>query len=263
MSRIVITTSTYIGPDLDPGRISGYFNSLENAIAVVPEYREYLHVFVVTMGSSFSPDLISFLKERIPNLEIINSGINGKRMARCVAKIRNRCIQDLMLEDDIVCAFDDDYVFNPYCFKFIKMVYDENPEVNFLSVLKPHENIPLAFLERISGLYWWKVENSMGGSSTYRWKEFSKHIYAFFEEYGVTEDEPGEARSFDQFFFPFVSKRVGGPCIYHLMNFSLCQHTNQISYWFNVRGNNPLNHMYGDRYDPLINPFLIRKLLGG
>lgn len=266
MSRLVITCGTFNPPDCSFERIRDFFESIRNSFQVVPEMKERMLVILVVMGEGHPEGLVNYWRSFVPNLVIEHTGINERRAARVVAMLRNNAIERHMEDDDIVCAFDDDYVFNPYAFKFVQMLFDENPDISFASVFKPWEqlkDVDQGLVVKKSGFTFWITSSVMGGCSIYRWSEFKKHIYDYFKEFNVQLESDNVVRhgSFDQTFFAYCGKRIGKPFIYHLMDFSLMQHVWHKSNWYEERGNRPLHHTWSDRFDPCFDPFLVKELL--
>jgi hypothetical protein len=255
---MTIVTCTYNPPGSDYKRINNFLISLRNSLLTVPEMKKKLAILIIMMGEPL-PDMLIDYYAAYMDMLCVDSGIRDKRFARSVALIRHKIMRELVMKNDIVCTFDDDYALNPYALKFINMIYEENVQVDFLSVMKPNQNYPASYLTKLSGFLFWVTESCIGGATTYRWKEFRKYADDYFEYYETTPEGSGFKESFDQTFFPYIAERIGKPFFYHLMDFGLVQHCNYLSYWFKQRGGTARSHAYGDRFDPFINPFELRR----
>jgi hypothetical protein len=150
----------------------------------------------------------------------------------------------------ILCNFDDDYILNPHVIDFAQRVFDENEEIDHLSLLRG-PNVP-DMGERIyswKGFNFIKWPSCMGGSLMVRWKKFYPLVSEYFEKYLVSLEDSGRGGMFDQSYFKFLSEKFGHNWhVYTLLNYSLVQHCDYGS----IYGHN--GHMYAERFDPIVDP---------
>lgn len=174
----------------------------------------------------------------------------GKRLYADIIKERNEFLQEIANEDTIIVNTDDDYSFNPYAFRVIKKVFLENPKVNYISLLKGGLPTPLTIKPVImSGFTFFKVNSCMGGSIIAKWSIFKEDVDQYIEKYNSDN-------MFDIGFFNFINNKYGEDSVYMLFNFSLVQHCNLISSYLESKDERgKLAHMYGEHFDPRMNPF--------
>jgi hypothetical protein len=144
-------------------------------------------------------------------------------------------------EETVAFLIDDDYIMNPNAFRVAKKIFFENPEVNYVSLLKGPGVQPEEIV-KLSGIPFFRSHSCMGGSMTIRWKTFLPMVQRFFEKCGMNNQ-------FDQIFWDFIEEETGEKDqVYTIWNCSLIQHCDLGSHYDNDSG-----HMYGEAYDPRIN----------
>lgn len=146
-------------------------------------------------------------------------------------------------DDTILITTDDDYVFNPHLVEFADKIFSENPQIDYLSVLRGSGLIETN-IEILSGFPFMRCHSMMGGSMIVRWKAFETHARSFFDKYGLTNmyDVPYWKYLEEHFGLQNVVYTLMGPC-------SLMQHCNLGS---NYRGKEE-GHAYAENFDPRMN----------
>lgn len=152
-------------------------------------------------------------------------------------------------EDTIYINFDDDYVMNPYWFKFLRKIYEENETVEYLTLLKADPGYEYQ-VESLSGFDSCRVGSSMGGAFSARWKSFYPVVTKFLEKYGT-------GGMFDVEFWEFLREETGRPHnIYMPLAVSLIQHCNHVSNFLDMKHEQSrLQHQYGFDFEPIADPF--------
>lgn len=178
--------------------------------------------------------------------------IQEENKRRWYAEIIKMKIEVLQMANDydFVVLPDDDVVFNPFAFKVAKKIFEENENVNYLSLLHGPGVIcdnPI----KMSGFDFYHAHSCMGNSLICRWPVFRDDCLEFFEKHGTDN-------MFDQLFFQFLDERDGtDKHVYTIYGISLAQHCNLISHYIEDRNNDPKQHMAGINFEPLGNPFLL------
>jgi hypothetical protein len=158
-------------------------------------------------------------------------------------------------DDDIYWNADDDYAFNPYWADFALTIFRENPEVNYLSLLK--EKLSYKETRNLSGFSMGIQPSCMGGAFGVRWSVFKEHMGQWLQEHNVSDESPGSGGMFDVEFWPWLYVK-SQDVVYAPADFSLIQHCNLVSNFLETKRSRT-DHMYAYAYDPLTNPF---RLLG-
>jgi hypothetical protein len=207
---------------------------------------EVFLVIVDTGKEKIDPSLLTKLKiechyewipqeERIPYAEVM----------RLKVETSNKFCN----ESTIYWNSDDDYVFNPYWYIVAKTIFNENKEVDYLSLLKVNRTIE-EMPDFYSGFSLIRAYSCMGGAFGTRCRKFYPVIQAYFKEHGTLN-------MFDQDFWMFLGGLRGRQDqIYIIQDFSLIQQCNLISSYLDQKGSR-LEHQYGIDFEPVGNPFNI------
>lgn len=163
-------------------------------------------------------------------------------------------VSEYATDDSVVCLYDDDYAYNPYALEAARVLFEENPEVNYASFLRgaglQGED------ETLSGWKFIRWSSCMGGSTIVRWSVFKQHAAAFFESCGLVGyfDAPVRIKGvFGQSYWVFLQQKYGlTRQVYTLAwPFSLVQHCQ----FGSMYGHDKDGHTYAVDYDPLANIF--------
>lgn len=243
-------------------------------ICVASYTHDRLLNFLDTIYSSISgsDDVLLIIETGDPylNLEGICAGKRPRtyiyeieRKERTFTQVTYEMIEiaSMICDDNtIFMILDNDYHINPHALNFARLIMGENPEVNFLSLLRgPGTNIEKQNLITLSGFNFFKWDTCMGGSSIFRWKEVCPLLKKFFEMTGISKENTGESWAFDIDFYGFIKKEIQDPLpIYTTYDFSLVQHCNLVSGVLNTRAG-IYDHLYAMNYDPRCDPFEFRK----
>ena len=231
-------------------RLDNFMRSLSLALDVTPEFDNSLFLLLTDTGPGI--DYLKAVNKYYINVSMKWVG-NLKGMGpKNLVYHRIKHIEEFGVgDDDVIMAYDDDYVFNPYFLRFTARIFRENEDINYLSLLKPedfHIHPEWKSIEK-SGFNFIKHPSCMGGSSMYRWKAFKNHIYDFFEENQIDGKSQNGNSTFDQSIWNFIQSRDPEFTFWHLCDYSLVQHCNYSSYWGRS------GHTYGGSFDPCVNPF--------
>jgi len=158
-------------------------------------------------------------------------------------------------DDSVVWLADVDYACSPYALRVMQTIFEENPQVDYLSLLRgpgvPEEVVNI----ELSGVPLFRWVSCMGGSIMTRWSTFKTHIKEFFAQ-GPTN--PWFDGPVGVSFWPFLKERYGitNP-VYTIGRPSLLQHCRlEGSFYRDDKAGS--NHMYACNYDPLTNPLQAR-----
>jgi hypothetical protein len=147
-------------------------------------------------------------------------------------------------EETVAFLIDDDYAVNPNIFRVAKKIFFENPQVNYLSLLKGPGVIPDEMIQ-LSGIPFFRHHSCMGGSLIIRWKVAFPVIQKFLIKCSLTG-------GFDQEFWDYLEEITEEKNhVYTIWPYSLMQHCDLGSSY----PENSSWHMYGESYDPRVNPF--------
>lgn len=230
-------------------RLDNFIRSLTIALDKTPEYDNNFCLLLTDTGPGTT---FSSLYKKLINASLMwNGDLRGLGPKNLVYH-RIKHLEEFGVEDnDIIMAYDDDYVFNPYFLKFTTKIFSENKDINFLSLLKPEDfhRHPEWKIEKRSGFGFIRHPSCMGGSSMYRWGAFKEHIYDFFTLYQIDGKSSCGDSTFDQSIWKYIKGRDPNFTFWHLCDFSLVQHCNYGSYWDRD------GHTYGASFDPCVNPF--------
>jgi hypothetical protein len=252
MKKIIVYVATYNPKNL-PDRIDNFLGDYRRCYDKLVELYGFEPMLVITnTGGELSKSTCEAI-ERLNG--VVNNYPEKRRTPRDLVFLKVKGIEPFTKGDPIIVAWDDDYSMNPYALAFTWKIYQESKKVNYLSLLKPMDKQDWWEWDKVCGFDFAVAKTMVGGSSSYRWSVFSKHIYDYFSHYkvdGKGKYTIGEKKSFDQTFWQFIESREVIKT-YHLWNLSLIQHCNYGSI-YKERGAR-LGHYYGRFYDPFCNPF--------
>lgn len=223
-------------------RISSFIDSINGT----KQGNEIFLVIVDTGKEKINPSLLKRIKlnyhydwvpqeERIPYAEVM--------------RLKTGITSNFCDESTVYWNSDDDYVFNPYWYLVAKTIFNENKEIDYLSLLKVNRTIE-DFPDLYSGFSLIRVYSCMGGAFGARHKKFYPMIQSYFDHYGTMN-------MFDQGFWTFLGEVKGRQDqIYSIQDFSLIQQCNLISSYLDQKGSKR-EHQYGVDFEPVGNPFII------
>ena len=235
---------------------SGYFERFQKT---APSLKRSLYeydidakvLFVVNMDSDVP------LYERIANnfgAEVIPVHVDGRnpRWGNELELARFQVVSQYCDDDTFYWNADDDYYYNPHWLSFLKTVVEENPRVDYLTLLKWDAWDWRDFHNDywLSGWRFQKVGLHMWGSFGMRWQAARPKLEKYFKDAGT------DGAEFDVDFCCMLREEDSN-FLYMPRDFSLVQHCNLISTVANQRGG-ALNHQYGEDFDPLMDPFKMR-----
>lgn len=183
--------------------------------------------------------------------------LNKKRRYASVmkAKVETCLMSKFTKEEFIFMNLDDDMSLNPHALSFARLIFEENPHVDYLSLLRgPGVMVNDMNEAYLSGFRFFRHPSTLGGAIIARWSTFKRDVTGFFDQNSVTEDDAGSGGMFDQSFFFYLKRSLGRSYeVYTLRDFSLVQHCNLVSSYSEER-KDLLSHMYAINYDPRMNP---------
>lgn len=224
-------------------RLFNFMSSLGNTIDIDK-------IKVVVVNTAQDIDDIRTIVSSIPICHLCQLGINRPVSPTEQVSMRIDAVSQYCTDDTIYHNFDDDYVFNPHWHMLTMKVFSECGNVNIISLLKQIPGIKYVVSNHIvedniklCGFNFARVRSSMGGGFSIRWSVFKDLMRDFLHEYDTNNQ-------FDTDIWHIAGKRLGEGPIYMLQDFSLYQHTNQVSQY-----GHHWPHSYGADYDPIVNPF--------
>ena len=103
-----------------------------------------------------------------------------------------RVSREICNDDTIYLCFDDDYALNPHVLDFVKTIFEENEEVDFMSPIIAFGNeIPPEREMILSGFDFVKTGACLGGSLMTRWKVFEPLVTEYFRVNHINGVAPG------------------------------------------------------------------------
>ncbi|MFA4845079.1 MAG: hypothetical protein WC654_00785 [Patescibacteria group bacterium] len=238
------------------GQLAGFLDSLAGCSV---ESLDSARLLVVNTDGSHA-------RLTVPNMETGTVTISDRpRKYASVMYEKIRIASPWCDGDTIFCNVDPDYSLNSYALEVAHEVMRDNPQINYLSLLKEPGMADLTIPRiELSGWRFCMQPSAMGGAMICRWSHFGPNVQEFFREYGVTGDMPGRAGGFDQEYWRFLTRRAGGNSRHVAMSdIGWVQHCNTVSNYLESKGaEGVLSHMYSLDFDPRMNPFEIRKLTG-
>jgi hypothetical protein len=208
-------------------------------------------VFLMTGGNEtsvrISSELLKLPRKYIKRIE------GRKRLYSQIMFNKFHFASEVCQDDDVYWNADDDYVFNPYWADFVIKLFSENPEIQYLSLLKEK-----FFYEKVnikSGFSMGIQPTCMGGALGIRWSTFKEHMSEWLTAHQVSDESPGYGGMFDVEYWPWLHKKMGTrDVVYAPSDFSLIQHCNLVSNYLETKANR-VSHMYATNFDPCCNPF--------
>jgi hypothetical protein len=205
---------------------------------------------IVVINTGLKNEKINMMKRSYDSVDFVDVGEDRVVPPTEQMKMRMEIVRDICVDGDILCNFDDDYIFNPYWMKFARKIFEDNEQVHYLTLLKMIPGCGLVCngheSERVklSNFNFAMVKSAMGGSFMARWKYFKHHMSTFFSTYG-------NDNQYDGVFWDIVNRYYGrSHSIYMSYDFSLYQHCNLVSQY-----GHHWPHAYGTDFDPIVNPF--------
>jgi hypothetical protein len=187
---------------------------------------------------------------RVYGIDVISMGIDDPVAPAKQMKLRMDVMNNVCDFNTILCNFDDDYQFNPHWLNFSRKIFESDPTIHYLTLLKLLPGCGMTHNDHVGDRFkscnfnfaW--VKSAMGGSFMVRWIVFKKHMDMFFERYGFDGQYDGD-------FWNIINESYQKPYnVCMLMDFSLYQHCNLISQY-----GHHWPHTYGADFDPIVNPF--------
>jgi len=217
---------------------------------------------IVVITNNYDSSWYSYMNYLSVNSDVVHTIIAEQmpRLYSSVMKLKVDSCSSLLEEDTCVFMADDDYMFNKHCFEFASKIMETYPQVDYLSFTKgPGVIRDEQRVENFLGIDFQRLISTLGGAVIARWKTYKKHMEEYFQTYKVTDNDPGGAGMYDWHYFDtFLNTKYNGrkDNVYTILNPSLMQHCNLISHFMHTR-RGPMDHMYAENFDPLINPLEI------
>jgi hypothetical protein len=241
MNIIVCVAST------NPKHTIGFLEGIEIAAR---ELLDPIHILVIENHEA-QPSRRMFAELEREHWLVYRQGNPEKRSFAQVMKEKVKFVDEYEYADvdSIVWFADVDYFVHAQALRVMKIIFEENPRVNYLSLLRgpdvPDGNINL------SGWLFIKWGSCMGGCTCARWSIFKKHAEGFFKKHGTNN-------FFDQLFWTFLWKEYGiGSSVYMMTwPFSLWTHCQLGSVYGHDKW--PHGHMRAINFDPRADVFDLR-----
>lgn len=217
MTNIVLVCAVYKSID----RMTSLITSLRNAAMI-----EDIQCIFVNTG-----DVVPYFfraVEILPSARVMQIKPERRRydsiMREKVAAVAGYCNPETIL-----VSTDDDYVFGTHAFPWILKIFNENPQVQYMSMLRTALP-PVTYEEvELSGFPFLKVGSMMGGSMVVNAYDFFEHVDEYWEG---TIDDP----MFDQGFFRTIKRWTQGQApVYMPRDFSVAQHINFVSNYIEMK----------------------------
>ncbi len=197
----------------------------------------------------FSDVFIHIESKKVLNIKRRYSSVMWEKVQACLEG-------EMTSDSDIFVNLDDDMFLNPHAFRFLKKIYEENPQVDYVSLLRgPGVIVDRSNEVSLSGFRFFRHRSCLGGALTARWSVFKGDVDGFFNVNCVTGEDAGTGGMFDQSFFDYlITNENKHKVVYTTRDFSLIQHCNLHSIYADER-KDLLSHMYAVNFDPRMNPF--------
>lgn len=234
----------------DQKRIEGFLDEVNNCITIGLDYK----IIVIDTGGDIDlsryPSSKPLILKKVSPIPRLYASVMWEKLNEA---------KPFCDDKTVLMNFDDDYSVNKYALLFTDKIMKENPEIDYLSLLKEPRMINNSGELLLSGFRFSRQPSCMGGSMIVRYRPFVSQVEAFFNEYWVTGNNPGTGGMFDVPFWEFLKNRYGlENVVYTTSSFSLTQHNNLVSSYLATK-RDKFDFMSGLDYMPRTNPFELIK----
>lgn len=224
-------------------RLRQFISSIANTVSLDK-------IFLVILDTSQNSINVDFLRSYEPSLRykvVCYPAVQRLKYAEIMC-MKLDAARPYCNEASIYWNFDDDYVMNPYWYLVALSLFDDYPEINYLTLLKQYSGKEIVL--DAGGFDLVKIHSSLGGGFGARWGEFYPLCMEYFEIHYVYN-------MWDQEFWRLLESKTGEHRnIYMSSHFSLIQHCNLVSNYLDEK-RSKVDHFYGFDFDPCVNPFKV------